>query len=122
MAYQPEHATVWGEIRVRDLDAAACFYAAVTGLTMTRCEDPMPMAFFEAAEGGVAGHLSLGEPAAEGAGPVVHLAAEGTLDAISARVAAAGGRVTSDPIPVPDGRFIYVADPDGNTVGLFERA
>ena len=35
------------------------------------------------------------------------------------RVWEAGGKVVSDPISIPDGRFAYTLDPDGNSFGLF---
>ena len=46
------------------------------------------------------------------------------LDAMLARLVAAGGRPVSDPVPVDTGanaggRAVYVRDPDGHTVELF---
>ena len=120
MSYQPQHATVWTEIPVTDLDAASEFYARVTGMMLRRSDDgPNPMAFFVSEDKGVAGHLYPGTPAPDGVGPTIHLAADGALDAIIARVWDAGGQVLSDPIPVPDGRFVYCKDPDGNSIGLY---
>jgi predicted enzyme related to lactoylglutathione lyase len=34
-------------------------------------------------------------------------------------VVPAGGKVVSDPIAIPAGRFAYCLDPDGNSFGLF---
>ena len=122
MSYIPPHATVWAEIPTRDLDRAIAFYRAVTTSSIERTEDgPNPMAFFPAEKDGVAGHIYPGTPAAEGSGPTIHLAAPGTIDEIIARIWDAGGKVVSPPIDVPDGRFAYAIDPDGNSVGFFER-
>ena len=60
------------------------------------------------------------EPAAPGTGPTLHLAVPDTLEATAARCEQAGGTVKSDAITIPPGRFIYVEDPDGNSLGLFE--
>lgn len=119
MSYTPANPVVWSEIPVRDLEQASTFYAAVTGMEMVRNEDgPQPIVFFSG-DRGVSGHLYEGSPAA-GNGPTVHLAAQGTIDEMKERVAQAGGAFVGGPIPVPDGRFIYCTDPDGNSIGLFE--
>lgn len=56
----------------------------------------------------------------EGRGPTVHLTVPDTLEAAVARVEPAGGKVLSPAIPIPVGRFVYITDPDGNSVGLFQ--
>ncbi|MEL6610012.1 MAG: VOC family protein [Pseudomonadota bacterium] len=124
MTYQPAHPVVWSEIPVTDLEAASEFYARVTGMALRLDEvGPQPiMIFMGAEETGIAGHLYAGTPAKDDAGPTIHFAAHGTLEEVTTRVWDAGGQVVSDPIPVPDGRFIYCKDPDGNSIGLFEAA
>ncbi|MEL7212435.1 MAG: VOC family protein [Pseudomonadota bacterium] len=120
MSYTPANPVVWSEVPVRDLGKASAFYGAVTGMDMVRDENgPNPIVFFSG-DRGVSGHLYEGKPAADDQGPTIHLAAEGSIDEMKARVWDAGGKVVSDPIPVPDGRFIYCLDPDGNSIGLFE--
>lgn len=123
MTFAPEHAVVWTEIPVTDMDAAMAFYGAVIGAPLTRNEaGPHPMADFAASKTGVAGHLYPGKPAADGQGPTVHLAVEGTVEDAIARCKKAGGEVVSPIIPLPVGRFAYARDLDGNSIGLFERA
>jgi predicted enzyme related to lactoylglutathione lyase len=50
---------------------------------------------------------------------VVYLNADGRLDAILARVSAAGGRVVTDKMHLENiGWVALIADPEGNRVGL----
>ena len=119
MTYTPANPVVWSEIPVRDLKKASAFYAKITGMQMVRNEDgPQPIVIFSA-DKGVSGHLYEAKPSGA-AGPTIHLAAQGTIDEMKARVWDAGGKVVSDAIAIPDGRFIYCTDPDGNSIGLFE--
>jgi len=125
MTYQPQHTTVWAEIPVTDLDRAMAFYAGVTQVDLVKDTDmgPEPIAVFQPSDmkNGVAGHIYKGRPAADGAGPTVHLAASGRLEDTLERVKQAGGTVISDIIAIPAGRFAYCLDPDGNSVSFFER-
>ena len=67
------------------------------------------------------GHLYPGKTAIHpGTGPTIHLNVPDTLEAAAARVIEAGGAIVSDAIAIPPGRFQYVTDPDGNSIGLFE--
>jgi predicted enzyme related to lactoylglutathione lyase len=123
MSYKPQNFTVWAEIPVTDMKRAMAFYSAATGADLTLDESgPNPMAVFQTdnPELGVAGHLYPGKPANDGQGPTVHLAASGSIEAIMERVKDAGGAVVSEPIAIPAGRFVYVRDPDGNSIGFFE--
>ncbi|MEY8830787.1 VOC family protein [Sedimentitalea sp. XS_ASV28] len=116
-----EHALVWAELPVRDLDKATAFYAETTGGTLTRQEDgPNPIAVFQTPGRGVALHLYPGEPAGDGRGPTLHLSSVGTLEDTLERVKQAGGEVISPIIEIPPGRFFYTKDPDGNSIGFFE--
>ena len=83
---------------------------------------PNPVAFFQTtpAMAGCAGHLYPGKPSGDGSGPTVHLAIDGKLEAAMERVTKAGGKVLSEPVEIPAGRFAYCLDLDGNSVGLFE--
>ena len=119
MTHAPQHAVVWAEIPVTDMDAAIRFYEHVFDWTITRRDDgPNPMADFPTADGrGVAGHLYPGTPAT---GATIHLATPGTVEEARASCEAAGGTVLSDVIDIPPGRFCYALDPDGNSIGLFE--
>ena len=121
MSYAVPHTTVWTEIPVTDLARAKVFYAAVLGAALTdQPMGPYPTAVFpKATEQSVAGHLYVGKPAAPGTGPTVHLAVQDRLEDALARVVPAGGEVVSEIIAIPDGRFAYCLDPDGNSFGLF---
>lgn len=122
MTIEANSALVWAEILVTDLDASSAFYAAITGRKMNREEmGPMSVAVFEYGEDGVSAHLMEGKPAISGSGTIVHFAAQGTIEEMMERVTKAGGRILGDPVSMPFGRFVYVADLDGNTIGLFER-
>ena len=123
MTYAPKNFTVWAEIPVTDMERAVAFYSQVTGAGLTiETTGPNPMAVFKPAdpETGVAGHIYPGVPAAEGQGPTIHLAAQGSLEDLVARVWNAGGKVLGEPISIPAGRFIYCQDPFGNSIGFFE--
>ena len=124
MTYAPQHTTVWTEIPVTDLDKAMAFYSVVTGIALKKETEmgPNPIAMFMAEdhESGVAGHLYPGTPAADGAGPTIHLASPGKLEDTLGRVRDAGGTVLSDIITIPAGRFGYCQDLDGNSVAFFE--
>ncbi|MEL6233228.1 MAG: VOC family protein [Pseudomonadota bacterium] len=122
MKHMPENFTVWTEIPVSNLDRAIAFYGAVFSTQLVRQDmGPNQTAVFPTrTQGGVAGHLYEGTPAADGNGPTLHLALPDRLEAGLDRLRAAGGTVVSEPIEIPVGRFAYCIDPDGNSIGLFE--
>ena len=123
MTHKPDNFVLWAEIPVSDLDKASTFYADILETELNRMDmGPNPIAMFQTstANGGIAGHLYPGKPASDGSGPTVHFSVPGKLEATVERVAPAGGKVLSDPIEIPDGRFVYCQDPDGNSIGLFE--
>jgi len=122
MGHTPQHFTVWAEIPTTDIDRSITFYNDVFGLELKRDDSgPNPMAMFPTADGtGVAGHIYPGTPAKSGEGPTAHFAVPGKLEDAMERTGKAGGKVVSDPITIPAGRFAYAIDPDGNSIGLFE--
>ena len=73
-------------------------------------------------QSGVSFHIYPGKPAPAGTGPTIHLALPGKLEDSIAAWKKAGGKVVSDPITIPPGRFAYATDLDGNSIGLFEAA
>jgi hypothetical protein len=80
------------------------------------------MAMFPiASPSGVSGHLYPGKPAGADAGPTVHFACPDKLEDALARVTTAGGKVLSETIEIPAGRFAYCLDTEGNSIGLFSR-
>jgi len=123
MAFMPEHFTVWAEIPVADLNRAIAFYNTVLDTELKKDESgPNPMAMFQTSTpGGVSGHLYPGAPATDGNGPTIHLACPDRLEDALDRVAAAGGKVVSDIVAIPAGRFAYCLDSEGNSIGIFSR-
>ncbi len=119
----PQHAVVWAEIPVTDMDRARAFYGAVLGHPLVDNTDgPNPMAILPnvSPQTGIAGHLYPGKPAPRGEGATVHLAAPDALETTMERVREAGGEVLSPPIAIPSGRFAYCFDLDGNSIGFFQ--
>lgn len=116
-----QNTCVWIEIPVTDIERARDFYAAVLKRDMTVCDGgPNPMVWLAPMDQpGVSGHLYPGKPAVAGTGPTVHLAAPDALDACMQRIWDNGGAVVSEVTEIPDGRFFYATDPDGNSIGLF---
>lgn len=113
---------VWTEIPVTNLKAAADFYSEVFGWKMEITNmGPNDVATFnaltDADETVVGGHLYPGTPAA---GSTIHIAVPDTVAAAAGRCVAAGGQVMGPVIDIPQGRFQYAADPDGNSIALFE--
>lgn len=121
MSFTPENFTVWVEIPVSNLDRAISYYNTVFDIDLKKDETgPNPMAIFPTANpSGAGGHLYEGKPGAEGCGPTIYLACPDKLEDAVERVKDAGGRVVSDVITIPAGRFAYCLDPDGNSVSLF---
>jgi len=115
---------VWVEIPVTDMERAIKFYNALFGFTLTIDNTgPNPVAMFPDKDGmGTAGHLYPGKPATDGQGPTPHLAVQGTLEDAIVRCEKAGGQVRSPIVTIPPGRFAYIQDLDGNSIGMFEMA
>ena len=122
MTDTPDITVVWTEIPVRDIEKGIAFYKDVFNFTMTRDDSgPNPMANFTDDMSSIAGHIYPGEPSAPGQGPTIHFSVPDSLEAAADRCWKAGGKVLGEPIPLPVGRFQYATDPDGNSIGLFER-
>jgi predicted enzyme related to lactoylglutathione lyase len=118
----------WFEIPVRDIDRAQRFYEKLLATTLRR-EAMGPgktLAVFSYGENSVGGCLLAGEGTAEPSahGTLIYLNAEPSLDAVLARVEAAGGRITTPKVQLPDGMgcFAHVLDTEGNRVGLHAMA
>ncbi|MFY0679101.1 MAG: VOC family protein [Thalassovita sp.] len=117
----PKPIVVWSEIPVTDMTKAMAFYSSVFGFKLTLdSAGPNPIAVFNGAMDMIGGHLYPGKPAEDGRGTTLHLAVPDTLEEAAERCSAAGGEIISDPVPLPIGRFMYIKDPDGNSIGLFQ--
>jgi uncharacterized protein len=118
----PQNAVVWFEIPVTDMARAKSFYTKVMRASFQDDDTgPNPMAIFSVKDmkNGVSGHLYPGKPASDGAGSTIHLAAPEPLEDTLKKVGENGGKVVSEIVTIPPGRFAYCLDPDGNSIGLF---
>jgi predicted enzyme related to lactoylglutathione lyase len=123
MEHTQQHAVNWFEIPVRDIDRAQSFYEALLAAPMRReAMGTHTMAMFGSADAGVGGCLLAGAdvPAPAAHGSLVYLNAEPSLDAVLARVEAAGGRIATPKVQLPGdlGCFAHITDTEGNRVGL----
>lgn len=121
--FKPQHALIWAELPVSNLEKAVAFYNAVFHYDLQTMDmGPNMIAMIPTADGeGVAGNLYEGKPAKDGSGATLHLVVPDTLEATAERFKAAGGEVLKgDPVVIPAGRFVYGIDPCGNSIGLFE--
>lgn len=112
---------VWVEIPVIDLEAATAFYNAVFQWGM----EPMMMGPDRVSafgRDGIGGNLTTDGVPGQGQGSVIYLAVPDRLDAALTRARAAGARQEGDEVGLPKGRYVIVRDPDGNRIGLFEKA
>lgn len=118
--------SVWFEIPVTDLGAGQKFYETVLNTKMFNTEDPSsphPMVWFNDPRSQVtSGHLYPGTPATAGSGNTIHILAIEPLETVMPRVEPAGGKLASPIVTIPAGRFVYITDPDGNSIGLFNQA
>lgn len=115
---------VWTEIPVTDLQKSADFYAEVFSwkmeiVNMGANDVAMFNALTDDDPSTVAGHLYPGKPAV-GCGATIHIAVPGTVEEGAQRCVAAGGQVMGPVIDIPQGRFQYASDLDGNSIALFE--
>jgi len=121
-SFIPEHAAIWFEIPVSDLKAGQAFYNAVLQSELSEMTmGPNVVAIFPNKDPatGVAGHIYEGKPGEPGKGSTIHLPVAKPLEAAMDRVVENGGKVISDIVTIPAGRFAYCLDPDGNSIGLF---
>jgi uncharacterized protein len=124
-SYTPDNAAVWFEIPVLDMACAKSFYTNVVQASFQDDDTgPNPMAIFSIKDmkSGVSGHLYPGDPAGNGAGSTIHLAVPKPLEDTLKRVAENGGKVVSEIVTIPPGRFAYCTDPDGNSISFFTRS
>ena len=121
------NAVAWFEIPVRDIDRAQTFYANLLGAPLRReSMGGNTLAVFPYSGSGVGGCLMAGADVVEpsSSGTLVFLDAGPSLDAALARVDAAGGRVATPKVQLPDGMgcYAHITDTEGNRVGLHAMA
>jgi predicted enzyme related to lactoylglutathione lyase len=113
----------WFEIPALDLDRAQAFYEKLLATSLRReTIGPQSLAVFAYDEPAVGGCLIAGATAPQPAanGTIVYLDASPSLDAVLARVEAAGGRLVGPKVQLPGdmGAFAHIVDSEGNRVGL----
>ena len=117
------HALNWFEIPVRDMDRAQAFYEALLAKPLRReAMGPQTLAVMPYDEGGSGGALLASATAPEPSmnGSLVYLNVAPSLDAAVARAVAAGARIVTPRVDLPEGMgsFVHIADSEGNRVGL----
>jgi predicted enzyme related to lactoylglutathione lyase len=124
MSFNPGNAVAWSEIPVTDMEKSIVYYSTVFDYDLSLNTDgPNPIAILPNKDNNsVSGHLYAGKPPSTGHGPTLHLAIADKLEDAMQRCTKAGGQVVSPPIEIPNGRFAYTRDLDGNSIGLFEAA
>lgn len=119
---QRQSRVVWFEIPAADLDRACQFYETILATTLKRGPFGFDrIAVFPYEAPAVAGCIAQGEGFVPGsAGAVVYLNADPSLDAVLARVEAAGGKVLIPRTELPGdmGCYARIRDTEGNAVGL----
>ena len=98
------HALDWFEIPVSDLPRAQSFYESLLAVELRReAMGDSALAVFPSAETGVGGCLMAGPgtPTPSVNGTLVYLNAAPSLDAVLARVEAAGGHLTPPKVQLP---------------------
>lgn len=118
-----QNAISWFEIPVADIDRAQAFYETVLGRTLRRQEfGGETLAVFPYDNPATGGALQAGaspSPRA-GSGIRIYLDCMPSIDAVLARVEAAGGQIVAPKSALPEGMgFIaHLRDTEGNEVGL----
>jgi len=118
-----QNAISWFEIPVADLDRAQAFYETVLGRKLRRENfGNDTLAVFPHDKPATGGALQAGPSGAAraGTGVRIYLDCSPGIDAVLARVEAAGGQIVGPKSALPPGMgFIaYLRDTEGNEIGL----
>jgi predicted enzyme related to lactoylglutathione lyase len=104
------------EIGVQDMARAEAFYAALFGWKISN-DGPASMIDTEAG-GGINGHItSLGH---EPHHYVTFYVAVDDVKAYLDKAESLGAKTLVPPVDIPTGTFAWLADPDGNAIGLWK--
>lgn len=107
-------------LEATDLAASEDFYFNVLGFTERKREDFRDGRAFVSTNQGL-GLVEAARGIDVGSGSLQHLCFSARdVDGLAARARAAGHRVVRGPGPGPYGHTVYIEDPDGNEVELFE--
>jgi len=107
---------VYFEIGCRDRPSCTAFYAGLFDWSVQR--DAHSDRVSTGVERGIDGHIaSLGH---EPHNYTIFYVAVDDLDAAITRAEQLGGSRLVGPVSISDGRFAWIADPEGNTVGLLQ--
>jgi uncharacterized protein len=105
------------EIGCMDKAATAKFYEQLFDWTTQEMGPAAAMIATEAGSG-IQGHITaLGH---EPHNYTIFYVQVEDVEAALKKAESLGGKTVVPPVPIPTGRFAWFADPEGNTVGLFE--
>ena len=105
------------EIGCRDLPQTADFYSKLFDWSITG-EAPAAMIDTQASGRGATGHITtLGHEPHQYT--IFYVEVENLGDYLK-KAEELGGRTLVPPVPLPTGTFAWIADPGGNTVGLWQ--
>jgi len=119
-----QNAINWVDIPAADFDRAVQFYSTVLGVALRKeVYNGVPNGIFPTeTRDGVGGAVVFSPDFTPGtSGALVYLNADGKLDAILARVPAAGGQVVLAKTSIGDpGHIAILIDTEGNKIGLHQ--
>lgn len=122
MLAEHDNVVVWVEIPAADFERAVTFYETILDTRLNRETFGGPrMGVFAYDRPKVSGCvMEAPERAGSDGGTLIYLNCTGHLDAVVARVEAAGGAVLTPRIDLPPGMgaYFHIRDSEGNRVGL----
>lgn len=116
-----QHSINWFEIPSTDFDRAVTFYTALLGQPLHRDTFMgVPHGFFPYEPGVISGAV-IGGGVPGASGPLLYLNAGNDLDALLARVEAAGGQIVQPRTSLgPQGFMAVIIDSEGNRIALHQ--
>lgn len=112
---------VWFELPATDFARAVTFYETILQVTLKQAEmGPQKLGVFPYQMSQTGGCIVQGEGYTPGFGPILYFNADPSLDAVLARVEAAGGKILLGRTELPPGMgcYAHIQDTEGNRVGL----